>query len=118
MKILVADDHDIFRRGVRALLEDHPGWEICAEAANGIEAVDKTLLLKPDVAVLDVTMPELNGLEATRRILAAFPECKVIILSQHEAGLLEAPALHAGAKAYLTKSDAGPKLVDAIKKLF
>lgn len=117
MKILVADDHDIFRRGLRALLEDHPGWEICGEASNGMEALDKALKLKPDVAVLDVTMPELNGLEVTRKVLAALPECNVIILSQHEASLLEEPALQAGAKVYLTKSDAGLKLVEAIKQL-
>ena len=117
MKILVADDHDIFRRGLRALLADHPGWEICAEASNGLEAVDKALNLKPDLAVLDVTMPGLNGLEVTRKVVAALPECNVIIVSQHEASLLEAPALQAGAKAYLTKSDAGLKLVEAIERL-
>lgn len=117
MRILIADDHDIFRRGLRSLLESHPGWEICGEASNGLETVDRTVNLKPDVVVVDVTMPEMNGLEATRRIVAALPQSKVIILSQHEPALVERSALDAGAKAYLTKADAGQKLIEAIEQL-
>ena len=84
LKILIADDHDIVRRGLRSLVEDQEGWEVCAEAGTGRQAVEKALQFKPDVAVLDITMPELNGLEATRQIRRAQPSTEILVLTVHE----------------------------------
>jgi len=84
VKILVADDHELVRRGVRALLESQPGWEVCAESSTGRDAVEKTKRLMPDVVILDLSMPELNGLEATRQIMAAMPRTQVLVLTVHE----------------------------------
>lgn len=107
LKILIADDHDIVRRGLRSLVEDQDGWEVCAEAGTGRQAVEKALLLKPDVAVLDITMPELNGLEATRQIRRAQPSTEVLVLTVHETEELVREVLKAGARGYILKSDAG-----------
>jgi DNA-binding NarL/FixJ family response regulator len=117
VRILIADDHEIFRRGLRSLLQSRPEWEVCGEAANGVEAVEQALRLRPDVVVLDVTMPEMSGLDATVRIMTARPQSRIVILSQHEPALLESSALRAGAKAYLTKTDVGQKLVSTIERL-
>src|ERR1039457_3657644 len=84
VRILVADDHEIVRRGLRALLDDRPNWEVVGEAVTGREAVDKAKQLMPDIAVIDVGMPELNGLEATRQILKALPQTEVLILTRSE----------------------------------
>ena len=83
-RIMIADDHAIVRRGLRSLLETQPGWEVCAEASNGREAVEKAAQFKPDVAVIDIGMPELNGLEATRQIVAMRPQTEVLILTMHQ----------------------------------
>ena len=83
-RILLADDHEVVRQGLRVLLEAQPGWEVVGEAQNGREAVDKVRNLKPDIVVLDVTMPELNGLEATRQILKSAPQTEVLVLTMHE----------------------------------
>jgi CheY-like chemotaxis protein len=88
LRVLVADDHGLARKGVRALLEEQPGWEIVAEASNGREAVEKAKLLQPDVTILDLSMPELNGLEAAREILKSVPT-KILILTIHEADPLD-----------------------------
>jgi DNA-binding NarL/FixJ family response regulator len=117
MRIFIADDHEIFRRGLKSLLESRPGWKICGEAADGLEAVRQAFELEPDVLVLDVSMPGLNGLDVTRRILAQRPDLRVVILSQHEPSFLETSALDAGAKVYLTKTDVGQKLIRAIEGL-
>lgn len=84
LRILVADDHEVVRQGMRALLEVRPEWEVCAEATNGREAVELAKQTKPDVVVMDISMPELNGLEATRQILKALPRTEVLILTLHE----------------------------------
>ncbi len=81
LRILLADDHEIVRRGLRALLEKHEGWEVCGEAADGREAVEKTLQLKPDVVILDIGMPLLNGLDTTRQLLQHDPSSKIIVLT-------------------------------------
>src|ERR1700729_3324877 len=83
LRILVADDHDLMRRGIKTLLQTHAGWEICGEAQTGREAVSRTEELKPDIVVLDISMPDLNGIEAARRIRKASPETEVLILSLH-----------------------------------
>lgn len=117
IRILIADDHAVVRRGLRAILEGQPGWEICGEAATGREAVDKTKLLKPNVVVMDISMPELNGLEATRQIRAAVPDCEVLVLTIHGSERLQRAVLAAGARGYLLKSDAEQDLVRAVEQL-
>ena len=116
LRVLVADDHALARKGVRALLEEQPGWEIVAEASNGREAVEKAKLLQPDVTILDLSMPELNGLEAAREILKRVPT-KILILTIHEADPLIRQTLEAGARGYVLKSDAGRDLVAAAEAL-
>ena len=117
VRILVADDHEIVRRGLRALLDGQPNWEVVGEAVSGREAVDKAKQLMPDVAVIDVGMPELNGLEATRQILKALPQTEVLILTMHESEQIVREVLDAGARGYVLKSDAGKDLVAAVDAL-
>jgi DNA-binding NarL/FixJ family response regulator len=117
LRILVADDHDIVRRGLKELLEERPGWRVCAEAANGREAVELAITHRPHVAVLDLTMPELNGLDATRRIRQALPDTEVLIFTMHESEELVRTVLAAGARGYLLKSDAARQLVPAVETL-
>ena len=116
VRILIADDHDIVRQGVRAVLEAHDQWVVCGEAGNGREAVAKAIELQPDIVVLDISMPELNGLEATRQIRRAVP-AKILILTVHESDQVVAEVLEAGADGYLVKTEAGRKLVEAIGAL-
>jgi DNA-binding NarL/FixJ family response regulator len=115
--ILIADDHDVVRQGVRALLAGHEGWKVIAEATTGREAVAKAKELRPDVAILDVGMPELNGLEAARQIHAALPAAKILILTVHEIDHLAQDFVEAGARGYILKSDAGHLLLDAVDTL-
>jgi len=117
IRLLVADDHEVIRRGVRSLLGTQPGWEVSGEAASGREAVEKAKQLKPDLVVLDITMPELDGLEATRQILEAVPKTKVLILTMHESEQVMSEVLKAGALGYVLKSDAADNLVPAVKAL-
>ncbi len=117
LRILLADDHEMVRKGLRATIEGHPGWEVCGEARTGREAVAKARELCPDVIVMDFTMPELNGMEATRQIRAALPLTEVLILSMHESEKLVRELLAAGARGYLLKTDAGEFLVAALKAL-
>ena len=116
LRVLVADDHDIVRNGVRMLLEEKPGWEVVAEAADGREAVEKAKLVRPDVTILDLNMPELNGLEAAREILRSV-STKVLILTMCHSDQLIRQALEAGAQGYLLKSDAAGDLVSAVDAL-
>jgi DNA-binding NarL/FixJ family response regulator len=116
-RILLADDHDLIRRGLRPLLEAEWGWEICGEAVNGRQAVEMAAKLTPDVVVLDVGMPELNGIEATRQIKMARPATEVLILTGQENDELVHRILAAGARGYMRKSDAGTQIVPAIKAL-
>jgi DNA-binding NarL/FixJ family response regulator len=117
IRILIADDHELFRRGVAAELTQVPGWAVAAEATNGRDAVTLAASLKPDVVVLDLTMPELNGLEAARQIISADPAARVLILTAHESEQLVREVLSAGAKGYVLKSDAGRTLVSALQAL-
>lgn len=114
LRILVADDHEVVRQGMRALLEVRPEWEVCAEAANGREAVERAKQTKPDVVVMDISMPELNGLEATRQILKALPRTEVLILTLHESEQLIRRVVESGAHACVLKSDAGRSLVEGV----
>ena len=116
-RILLADDHEVVRHGLRVLLEAQPGFEVVGEAGNGREAVEQVRKVKPDVVVLDVTMPELNGLEATRQILQAAPQTEVLILTMHESEQVAREVLAAGARGYLLKSDAARDLVSAVDAL-
>jgi DNA-binding NarL/FixJ family response regulator len=117
MRILLADDHDIVRRGLRDQLTTREGWEVCGEATNGREAVAMALKLKPDVVVLDLSMPELNGLEATRQIRRELPRTEVLIFTMHETEQLIREVLAAGARGYVLKSDAGRQLTSAVEAL-
>jgi len=116
-RIVIADDHEVVRKGLRAILEAHPGWEVCGEAADGRSAVEKAEELRPDVIVVDIGMPHLNGLEATRQILKNQPDTKVLVLSVYESEQLVEEVLDAGARGYVLKSDASRDLVRAIEEL-
>jgi DNA-binding NarL/FixJ family response regulator len=115
LRILVADDHELIRHGIRELLRVRPGWTVIAEAANGQEAVAKTNKLKPDVAILDVSMPDLDGLQAARQIRDASPNTKVVVLTMHESDQMVRRVLDAGALGYVLKSDLAANLVKAVK---
>jgi len=117
VRILLADDHDVVRRGLCEMLNAQPGWEVCGEASNGHQAVKLALKLKPDVAVLDLSMPDLNGLEATRRIRRELPQTEVLIFTMHETEQMIREVLAAGARGYVLKSDAGRSLVVAVEAL-
>ena len=117
LRILVADDHDIIRRGLKAVLSSRPGWMVCAEAATGREAVTMAEQHKPDIVVMDISMPELNGLEAARRIRKVLPKTEVVILSLHYSDQLVREIVDAGARAYIMKSDADRDLLIAVEAL-
>jgi DNA-binding NarL/FixJ family response regulator len=116
-RILLADDHEVVRAGLRALLEEQSGWEVVAEAVDGRDAVEKATKLKPDVVVIDIAMPSLNGLEAVRQIVKTVPNTKVLVLTMYDSDPLIQQVLQAGARGYLLKSDAGRDLVSAIDAL-
>jgi len=117
IRILIADDHAIVRRGLRTLVEAQAGWDVFAEASNGREAVERAEEFKPDIAILDIGMPELNGLDAARKILKASPQTEVLILTMHQSEEVVAEVLKAGARGYVLKSDADQNLVAAIEAL-
>src|SRR6202171_3158657 len=117
LRILIADDHDLLRRGVRALLESHAGWEICGEATTGREAITKTEELKPDIVILDISMPDLNGVEAAKRIRKASTNTEVLILSMHYSDQLIREIVDAGVRGYIVKSDSDRDLIIAVETL-
>ncbi|MGC2421631.1 MAG: response regulator transcription factor [Candidatus Acidiferrales bacterium] len=117
VRIIVADDHDIMRRGLRQLLSARPGWEVCGEAKTGREAVALAEQLKPEVVILDVSMPDLNGLEAARKIHKSFPKMGILILTLHFSDQLVFDMVDAGARAYILKGDADKDLVSAVEAL-
>jgi DNA-binding NarL/FixJ family response regulator len=116
LRILIADDHEVARKGIRSLLEDHPGWEVCCEAKDGREAVEGAKF-NPDIFLLDVGMPNLNGLDAARQILAADPDARILILTVHDSEQTVREVLAVGARGFLLKSDAGRELVAAVEAL-
>jgi DNA-binding NarL/FixJ family response regulator len=117
LRILIVDDHEMVRRGLRSILEGHSDWVVVGEAVTGREAVEKAEALKPQVVILDISMPELNGLEATRGILKAVPDAHVMVLTQHDAEEMVRAFLQAGAQGYLMKSDAARDLIPAVESL-
>jgi DNA-binding NarL/FixJ family response regulator len=117
LRILVVDDHDIIRRGLKQLLTAKPGWEVCGEAKTGREAVSMAEQMKPDVVVMDISMPDLNGLEAARRIHKEVPKTGILILTMHFSDQLVREVVDSGARGYILKSDADKDLVSAVEAI-
>lgn len=117
IRILLADDHDLIRRGVKELLETHPGWQVVGEANTGWEAVRKAAELRPNVAIVDITMPQLNGLEASRRIRKVSSRTEILIFSMHYSDQLIRDVLDAGVRGYVIKSDTARDLMGAVEAL-
>jgi DNA-binding NarL/FixJ family response regulator len=116
-RILIADDHDIVRSGLRSILEAHRNWEVVGEAADGKEAISKAKETKPDVAVIDYSLPLVSGIEVTRQIRARLPRTEVLIFTMHDSEMIIQELLKAGARGYLLKSDASHHLIRAIEAL-
>jgi DNA-binding NarL/FixJ family response regulator len=116
-RILIADDHEIVRKGIRNLLEQRAGWQVCGEAKDGRDAVRRADELKPDLVLLDIGMPNLNGLDAARQIVAGCPMTRVLVLTVHDSEQVVRDVLAVGARGFLLKSDAGRDLVSAVDAL-
>jgi DNA-binding NarL/FixJ family response regulator len=116
IRILVADDHAVVRRGVKNLLGGYPNWEVIDEAADGLEAVDKAGQLRPDIVMLDLSMPKMGGLEACRLIRKTIPQCEILIVTQHDSPQMMREAREAGARGYVVKSNIVRDLVRALEE--
>ena len=116
-RIIVVDDHAVIRRGVQGILHSFPEWELCGEAENGEEGVKLAQSVKPEIVIMDVSMPGLNGLEATRIIHQLLPDTKILLLTLHSSTELVRSAFRAGARGYVLKSDAEHELVRALNVL-
>jgi two-component system response regulator NreC len=116
-RVLIVDDHEIFRKGLRSLLESRADLQICGEAANGLEAIEKAKDLCPDVILMDISLPHVDGLQATKTIRSQVPQAHILILSQHDSPLMLSAALKAGASAYVTKSQVSQCLLAALESL-
>lgn len=117
MRILIADDSDIVRRGIVALLSGVRAWSVCGEAVNGADALQKARELRPDLVLLDVNLPDANGLEIARRLRAEFPKIRILVISQHDPAQLLPRAVEAGANGSLDKGRLGMDLLPAIEKI-
>ncbi|MGH9333914.1 MAG: response regulator [Vicinamibacteria bacterium] len=115
MRILVADDHEIFRRGLRSILETHERWEVCAEAENGLEAVRLVERLRPNVVILDLNMPVMDGLEALEKIHERFPELPVVVVTMELSATTASQSRQKGATAFVPKSEAVKTLTEVIE---
>ena len=117
LRILIADDHDVMREGTRAVIERHPGWEVCGIAATGREAVNQALALEPDIVIMDMTMPELNGLDAAVQIKRRLPKTEILIFTGNASDQLIREVFEAGVKSFINKAETHKYLVDAIESL-
>jgi DNA-binding NarL/FixJ family response regulator len=117
LRVLIADDHEIVRRGVRDLVEGHPGWEVCGEASTGSEVMELAMREHPNVAVLDVSLPGLNGIAVTRQLRRELPQTEILLFTMHDDDETISGGLAAGARAYLLKTDGHDHLVAAISAL-
>ena len=117
VRILIADDHEIVRRGLRLLIASRPDWQVCGEAEDGDEAIHKARELRPDVILLDVSMPKVNGLDAAPILRREAPSSAILIVSQNDPSLMRAKALEVGAHGYVAKSDLSRDLLPAIEKI-
>jgi len=117
IRILLADDHELTRSGLRYLLEKHEDWSVCGEASNGRLAVEMAEKLRPDFAILDMSMPEMNGLEATRQILKKQPQLNILIFTMHETERVIVDVMEAGARGVVLKSDVGENMVAAVESI-
>lgn len=117
MRVLIVDDHELIRRGIRSVLSVEADWEVCGEAVDGLEGVAKARELSPDVVIMDVSMPHLNGLDATREIRKTLPSTEVLIVSQHESQEMARQARVAGAKGYVVKSSISADLLKALARV-
>ena len=117
LRILIADDHDVMRDGTRSLIERQPGWEVCGLAGTGREAVAQAIELRPDIVIMDMSMPELNGLDAAVQIRRRLPGTEILMFTAHQTEDLVREVFEAGAKSFIFKSDAHAFLVDAIQSL-
>jgi DNA-binding NarL/FixJ family response regulator len=116
-RILIADDHEVVRSGMRAILEAHEGWEVVAEAGDGKDAIAKALQTEPAVAIIDYSLPVMNGIEVTRQIKSKLPNTEILIFTMHDSAILIAEVLEAGARAYVLKSEANQYLIAAVQSL-
>ncbi len=116
-RILIADDHDVVRAGLRAIIEAHPGWQVVAEAEDGRQAVAQAIRTRPDIAIVDYALPLMNGVEVTREIRARAPATEILAFTMHETDALVYQLLEAGARSYILKSEANRYLVAAIEAL-
>lgn len=116
-RILIVDDHPVLRRGVRSLLETHEGWEVCGEACDGAEAVQQVKVLKPDIAIMDISMPGMSGFEAIRQVHEIDPNLGILTLTMHDTEPMFRGAMEAGAHAYVVKSDLDTQLTEAVQAL-
>ena len=116
-RIMLVDDHTVVRRGVRALIERVPGWEVCAEASNGSEAIALAAETRPDFIVMDLSMPGLSGIDATVEIRKLLPQVEVLILTMHESDRMAGQALRAGARGYMIKNESEDRLMEALEAL-
>lgn len=117
-RVMVVDDHMVVRRGIRTLIESSPGWEVCAEASEGYEAVAMAEEVQPDIIVLDLSMPKLGGIDATVQLRKLLPDVEILILTMHESDQLLSQAFRAGARGYLLKSESDEKLMEALETLW
>ena len=115
LRILIADDHEVLRKGIRALLQKRRRWTICGEAATARETIAKTAQLKPDLVILDISLPDLNGLEVIPKIFKAHPHAEILVLTMHDSGHMVSRALGAGVRGIVLKCDAARELIAAIE---
>lgn len=117
LRILLADDHEVVRRGIRSVIEAHTEWKVCAEADDGVQAVQRTIELQPDVLIIDMSMPRLNGLQATCQILRQLPNQRILLLTMYESETILRDALQVGVRGLVLKSDASLSLTRAVEAL-